>query len=164
MHNLIAVSKLTSFDDEPRVLDLDLATWLGFTYAPEIRRLIARNRDELETFGGLCCRDINPGKQGGRPGKAYYLNEGQALVICALSKTPVAVAVRKALIEVFMAFRAGKVVHVSEHRRRLPNRNRAAAIGYEGNLALLRAFAHKPDALLEVMARILTRLDNLEAI
>lgn len=52
----------------------------------------------------------------GRPGKAYYLNEPQALVICALSRTAKAAQVRKALIDVFMAVRRGDVVTVRNIR------------------------------------------------
>jgi hypothetical protein len=70
----------------------------------------------------LSCGTTNPTAKGGRPGKAYYLNEGQALVICALSRTPKAVEVRKLIIDVFMAWRQGKSVHVQEHYRSAPQR------------------------------------------
>lgn len=39
----------------------------------------------------------------------YHLNEGQALVICALSRTAQAATIRRALIEVFMAWRRGQL-------------------------------------------------------
>lgn len=162
--NLINISQLSTIDDEPRVLDIDLAQWLGFSLPRQIRELIARNHDELTAYGSLSCRTTNPGIQGGRPGKAYYLNEGQALVICALSRTPKAAEVRKALIDVFMAYRTGKLVHVQEHRRRLPSRHRSQPSSYESNLNFLRAFAGKPEALLDLMAGMMTRLDNLESI
>ncbi|MER8924304.1 hypothetical protein [Mesorhizobium sp. M0859] len=162
--NLISVSTLTIIDAEPRIRDVDLAVWLGFNRPVDIRELVARNRDELDAYGSFPCRTENPGKQGGRPGKAYYLNEGQALVICALSRTLQAAQVRKALIDVFMAYRAGKVVHVAEHRRRLPSRSRHAASGYDANLSFLKAFANQPDAMLSLMAGMLTRLDELESI
>ncbi|WP_454016984.1 hypothetical protein [Azospirillum sp. Marseille-Q6669] len=51
-----------------------------------------------------------------RPGKAYYLNEGQALVICALSRTPQAALVRRQIIEVFLAYRRG-VLPVAEEQQ-----------------------------------------------
>ncbi|WP_226623093.1 hypothetical protein [Brucella anthropi] len=117
---LIQNTDIALFDDEPRVLDTDLAAWLGFEHPRQVRELIARNRDELETYGSLSCRTTNPGKQGGRPGKAYYLNEGQALVICALSKTNKAAEVRKALIDVFTAYRQGKIISVKGHYRQPP--------------------------------------------
>ncbi|RRY11403.1 hypothetical protein EGJ58_07010 [Brucella anthropi] len=49
------------------------------------------------------------------------MNEGQALLICMFAKTIAASAVRKALIDVFMEYRRGKIskpVHVREHDRR----------------------------------------------
>ena len=158
--NLIPTNQLVILEDEPRVLDLDLARWLGFTAARQIRELIARNIEELTMHGGLSCRATNPGKQGGRPGKAYYLNEGQALVICALSRTSKAAQVRKALIDVFMAYRAGKLVHVKEHRRKLPTKVEPDT--FESNMAFINAFSNNRAALLELFAGTMTRLDRLE--
>jgi hypothetical protein len=164
MNNLIPAHSLTTIEGEPRVCDVDLALWLGMNQPLNIRELIARNRDELAAYGGLCSRAINPGPLGGRPGKAYYLNEGQALVICALSRTAKAATVRKALIDVFMAYRSGKLVHVKEHRRRLPNAlRRPAARGFDDHLAALRPFARNPEAMLSVMARMMTDIDELRA-
>ena len=117
---LIHVNTLVEVDNEPRLRDLDLAARLNFNRLADIRELIARNRDELATYGSFPCRAENPGKQGGRPGKAYWLNEGQALVICALSRTDKAAEVRKAIIDVFMAYRRGKLVDVAAHYRRPP--------------------------------------------
>ena len=52
---------------------------------------------------------LNGNRGRGRPGKEYWLNEGQALVLCALSRTPQAAAIRKQVIEVFLAYRAGRL-------------------------------------------------------
>ncbi len=120
MQNLITMPSIVTIDQEPRVRDLDLAARLEFSNVYEARRLIERNREELEAHGEVSVTVTETGPRGGRPGKCYYLNEGQALVICALSRTAVAAEVRKALIEVFMAYRAGKIVHVREHHRRPP--------------------------------------------
>jgi hypothetical protein len=49
--------------------------------------IIRPNRAELESFGSLHGRNANPGAKGGRPGRAYYLNEEQALLVCILSRT-----------------------------------------------------------------------------
>lgn len=117
---IIPVSSLLEMGEEPRILDVLLAEHLGFERERAIRELIARNRDELEAYGGLPCHTANPGKQGGRPGKAYWLNEGQALVICALSRTDKAAEIRKAIIDVFTAYRRGKLVDVAAHYRRPP--------------------------------------------
>lgn len=126
----IRTSSITTIDDEPRIRDVDLGFSLGMKNPQSaIRQMIVRNYDELTMHGNFPYRTENPGKLGGRPGKSYYLNEGQALVICALSRTEKAVEIRKQLIDVFRAYRAGtlqpaepKPVKVVEHRRRLPVR------------------------------------------
>ncbi len=159
---LIDTSELTVIDDEPRIRDIDLAIKLTYVRPLDIRETIARNRDELEAYGNFPCRTENSIGRG-RPGKAYYLNEGQALVLCALSRTPKAAQVRKALIDVFMAYRQGKVVHVKEHRRRLPNRQEKPAVDtYDSNYQFVKAFANQSDALLQLMAGMMSRLDAIE--
>ena len=120
MSNFIPASSLTIIDSEPRILDVDLAERLALSHLPEIRRLIERNRDELEMHGQVCVTATQTSAKGGRPGKAYYLNEGQALVICSMSRTAKAAQIRKLIIDVFMDWRQGKLVHVKEHNRRYP--------------------------------------------
>lgn len=117
----ITTGQLSVVRGEPRVFDLHLAANLGMTDTHDIRRLIVRNLPELEMHGTISgmVPEIRSGR--GRPGKAYYLNEGQALVVCALSQTPKAAEVRKVLIDVFMAWRLGKTVPVKEHHRRPPS-------------------------------------------
>lgn len=159
MSDLIPLAKLNTESDEPRVLDLDLAAWLGLSQPRNVRTVIVANLEELEMHGSLHVASANPGIQGGRPGKAYWLNEGQALVICALSRTPTAAKVRKAVIEVFMAYRQGKLVHVKEHRRRLPTPIDHA---WEAENRALQRFRNNPEALIEVLARCVIRLDRLE--
>ncbi len=102
---------LRDSDGEPRIRDLDLAQRLGFDKPHNIRNLITRNAVELRTHGDISATAAeNTDPQGrGRPGKEYWLNEGQALVICALSRTPQAAMVRKALIDVFLAYRRGQL-------------------------------------------------------
>ncbi|WHS33224.1 hypothetical protein QLQ09_23495 [Brucella sp. NM4] len=108
----------TEIDDEPRIKDLRLGEGLGFSRPRAIRQIIERNLAELETYGSSATRR---GAYRGQPFSEYYLNEGQALLICMFAKTVAAAAVRKALIDVFMEYRRGKVgkpVHVREHDRR----------------------------------------------
>lgn len=114
MKNLTLLMK-----DEPRVLDTDLAESLGFARDRSIRALICENTAELKQHGNLPAVLANSGQRG-RPAKAYYLNEAQALLICMFSRTPNAAKVRKQVIDVFRAYRAGKTVHVDEHYRRPP--------------------------------------------
>lgn len=95
---------------EPRVLDTDLARMLGMTRPNMIRaNLIEANREELESFGGLHSAQANPGRRGGRPSAAYYLNRQQATLICILSKTPTAKMVRRQVIDVFEAWQSGEI-------------------------------------------------------
>lgn len=119
MKNL-TVSQLSTINSEPHVFDLHLAVQLGIVNIYDIRRTIDRNLAELEMHGEVSVCGTETSSSGGRPGRGYYLNEGQALVICALSKTEKAAQVRKLLIDVFMAWRRGKTVHVDEHHRRPP--------------------------------------------
>ncbi|WP_237905007.1 hypothetical protein [Azospirillum brasilense] len=100
--------QLNDQDGEPRIVHTVIADCLG-TRPQEVARLIERNRAELETYGEVCVTATQTTDKGGRPGKAYYLNEGQALVICALSRTPQAALVRRQIIEVFLAYRRGKL-------------------------------------------------------
>lgn len=120
MTNFIPTTSLTVIDDEPRIRDLDLADRLGMADPHKIRTLIVSNIDELEMHGEVSARRAETSARGGRPGKAYYLNEDQALVICALSRTPKAAQIRKLIIDVFMDWRQDKLVHVKEHNRRPP--------------------------------------------
>ncbi len=126
----LSVSDLnTEVNHEPRLLDLTVAKSLGYERPRVIRELIERNRAEIETYGSLAVRH---GKSRGQSFTEYFLNEGQALVVCALSRTPKAAIGRKAIIDVYMAFRAGrlqpieppadftyKTISVKAHTRRL---------------------------------------------
>lgn len=148
-------------DGEPRVLDLTLAERLGMNDLHDVRRLIERNRIELETYGevrGAVCQ-TNRGqistrevetrisgtlpekKRRGRPGKAYHLNEGQALVICALSRTPQAAAVRRQIIDVFMAYRRG-VLPVEEEQQQTIAQLAAELAELRQRVALIGAAPH----------------------
>lgn len=111
----------TEIDNEPRVLDATLATNLGMAQPLNIRAKIVANFEEISMHGEVITETVKTSAKGGRPGKAYYLNEPQALLICMWSNTAKAAAVRKMLIDVFMEYRRGKIekpVHVREHDRR----------------------------------------------
>lgn len=110
MSNIISLQDLnTTVNHEPRMSDLRIGEVLGFNRPRDIRKLIAANLNELNSYGEVCDAASQTAVTGGRPTKEYYLNEGQALVICALSRTPKAAEVRKAIIEVFMAYRNGNL-------------------------------------------------------
>lgn len=98
----------TTVNHEPRVLDTRLGEVLGMARPRDIRQLIERNSAELERYGQVCgAVPQTAGNKGGRPGKAYYLNEGQVLCLSALSDAPNAPEARHALITVYMEYRRG---------------------------------------------------------
>lgn len=143
---------ITTIDGEPRIRDLDLARRLQMVDPYKVRTLIAANRDELGAHGIVSARRAETLPQGGRPGTDYYLNEGQALTICALSRTPVAAKIRRALIDVFMSHRRGelKPVAVVAHNRRLPTRKASLSFSRQDQFeSFFRAFRDQPEALAE---------------
>lgn len=111
----LSIADIHSFNDEPRVLDLRLAEALGFERARDVRKLIERNMEELESHGLICAMvaqikpDENNPRGAGKPGTEYHLNETQALLVCMFSRTVKAAEVRRLLIEVFMAWRKGEL-------------------------------------------------------
>lgn len=165
-HNqsIFDASTIVVMDDEPRILDVTLASALAFSSKYKIRDIIDRNNEELADYGRVFTIAVKTTASGGRPGKAYYLNEGQALAICALSRTPAAAQVRKALIELFMAYRRGelKTVHVREHYRRQPHpRALPPADNHERLTAFFRAFRNEPEALADWAELQLKMVDGL---
>lgn len=127
----LAISDLTPMAGEPTVRDVRLGEVLGFSRADFVRRVIKDNEAELLGHGGLCRVGTNPGARGGRPSQSYHLNEAQALLVCMFARTEKAAAVRKQVIDVFLAWRRGELV--------------------------------SPDATVEVLRRIETRLNALES-
>ncbi|WP_315764477.1 hypothetical protein [Bradyrhizobium sp. SZCCHNR2009] len=108
----------TTIDAEPRVRDVLLAEKLGFERPRVIRELINRHQDELEAYGDLAPRNTAQLRDNGASHvvEEYYLNEQQALLLCMFSRTAKAAEVRKALIEVFIAWRSGQAADPSQTR------------------------------------------------
>ncbi|WP_085090269.1 hypothetical protein [Azospirillum oryzae] len=62
----------------------------------------------------------------------YWLNEGQVLVICMLSRTPQAAQVRKEVIEVFMAYRRGLLTgEIAQVANDAPRRGRPPGLSVD---------------------------------
>lgn len=117
--------------EEPRILDTRIGKRLGMARPTNIRTLIEDNREELERYGSLHAvrAMITAGKGAQRETTAYYLNEGQTLLLCMFSRTAKAADVREEVIRVFMAYRAG-AVPVKAHTRRKPKKDdRLLAVG-----------------------------------
>jgi hypothetical protein len=102
---------LAEIDGEPRVRDLDLAERLGFDRPRDIRKLIERNRSEIEGLG-TCATVAHVVR--GNPTKELHLNEEQALLVAVLSNAPQAAAVRAMLIRTFVSYRRGQIGGLDE--------------------------------------------------
>ncbi|MGH7027831.1 hypothetical protein [Brevundimonas sp.] len=105
----LTTTDLALMAGEPRVTALRLAETLGFEREDYVRRLISRHREEVLTWGVLHQTDGKPSARGGRPLKTYWLTEPQALLVCMFARTEKAAAVRKQVIEVFLAWRHGEL-------------------------------------------------------
>lgn len=103
-NNTIAEISLSEIEGTPRVLDLDVAKRLGFNRPRDIRKLIERNKSEIDSLG--TCATVAQVVRG-NPVTEYWLNEEQALLVATLSNAPKAPAVRAMLIKVFVAYRRG---------------------------------------------------------
>lgn len=142
---------------EPRILDVRVGERLGFDRPRDIRQLIDRNREELEAYGPLAARHR---KSRGQEFTEYWLNEGQTLLLCMFSRTPAAAAVRREVIEVFMAYRRGLLAPASitaiedqEPPQRLCDRfaQECARLGFETPEAFAKAVGWRGNKLFNVM-------------
>lgn len=101
---------IRNIDNEPRILDLDLAEWLEYERPRAIRDLIKRRIDDLEQLG--VCRTVRQtsSETGGRPSDEFYLNKQQAIFITTQAGTPKAISSTVHLIQKFDAYERGLIV------------------------------------------------------
>ena len=101
-------------DDRPMVRDVDLGARLGFARPRKFRELVAR----LIATGALQASEWRPtvGRQtstgrGGHRGPVteYHLSQRGALIAIAKSETPLADTITRQMVDVFMAFREGRL-------------------------------------------------------
>lgn len=105
----LSPSDINVIADDPRVASRRLADGLGFAQPHKINHLIDRNTGELKNYGEVPSTvDETPSEKGGRPGRVFWLNEPQALLICMFARTANAAEVRRMLIEAFMAWRTAQ--------------------------------------------------------
>ncbi|MGL4966164.1 MAG: hypothetical protein ACRC67_33395 [Inquilinus sp.] len=88
-------------EGEPRILDIDLATRLGFAEPRMIRKLIKRHLDALDRLG---MRSTVERIVKGRPSEEFYLNRKQAIFVTGKSDTPTATEITIEIIERFDAY------------------------------------------------------------
>lgn len=107
----LTLSDLAPMAGEPRVRDHRLAQELGYDRARKVRDLIAGHRAEILTHGPLpqVAAMVEIGSAARRSVDEYHLNEAQALLVCMFARTDKAAAVRKQVIEVFLAWRRGEL-------------------------------------------------------
>lgn len=110
---------LDTSTDEPRIRDLDLAEKLGFKEPRAIRKLIKRyvksgdlSRDSMrDTVSRI---EIRPGVFRDDTISEAWLTEAEALFVIAKSTTPMANAITREVIDVFLAYRRGKLAPVAQ--------------------------------------------------
>lgn len=96
-------------DEEPRILDLDLAARLGFERPRDIRKLVSRMHSAGKLNGLDVRATVAQTPKGGRPGVEYWLPEASALKVIAKSDTRKADAILDEVIAVFIAARRGLI-------------------------------------------------------
>ena len=100
---------LQEIEGEPRVRDLRLGEALGYSNPIDVRKLIRRNREQLERHGAIFAIVAKIPNTRGRPSVEYYLNERQAYRLCMWSDAAFAAAVQEQMVEVFFAYRHGQL-------------------------------------------------------
>jgi len=100
----------SAINHEPRIADLRLAETLGFAQPVNIRKLIRQHQEALGRFGEVISAAEKTSEKGGRPGKGYWLNKRQALYLCTKSETERATEATIAMVEVFDAYTAGRLL------------------------------------------------------
>jgi hypothetical protein len=104
-NSLIALHSISP-NDEPRVLDTDLAERLGFERPRAIRQLIQRHTEALGRFGPIATQR---GVYRGHDFDAYYLNKRQAIFIIQKSDAPNAIELTIEITEVYAAWLDGSL-------------------------------------------------------
>lgn len=110
---------LRVFDGEVRVQDLRLGEVLGYGNPKKVRTVIRRHVDELLAHGVLTQSESKPlpGSAGGRPERSFMLNEAQAVLVAMFSRTDRAAEARRQIVQVFLAWRHGKLAPCKNPRR-----------------------------------------------
>lgn len=95
--------------DEPRVRDVDLGARAGLAQPIDVRKIIRRNRAELEMHSPLAVLATEAKTSGGRPGHEFWLTQAQAVNLVALMRTARASELRVSLTKLFVAYQRGQL-------------------------------------------------------
>ena len=98
---------VTEVNGEPTVKDTDLAERLEYKENKAIRKLIKRMIDNGNFRGGIPCPTLE--NVYGNETETFYLNEKQALKVISKSETKKADEIMDEMIDVFVAYRHGKL-------------------------------------------------------
>jgi hypothetical protein len=103
---------LYEIDGKPYAMDVEYGTWSGLKNPETVRLRIRNNWNELQTYGPifLVKKMVDIGSGAEREVETYYLNEDHTLLLTMLGRTKKSAEFRKLLIEVFKAWRDGKLV------------------------------------------------------
>ena len=97
---------LRTVDEEPRVLDVELAEYLAYERPRAIRDLIKRHLVTLEAMGGAVHRGT---LVSGNPVTEFHLNKPQAIFVTSQSGTDTAVKMTAQVVMKFDAYERGAV-------------------------------------------------------
>jgi DNA polymerase len=96
---------LTLIEEEPRILDLDLAAALEYTRPTKIRELIKRHVESLEKLGTLpTVGSVIQGARGSTETDEFYLNKAQAIFITTQAGTAKATEITIEVVRRFDAY------------------------------------------------------------
>ena len=115
--------RLYEIEGEPYVKDVELGAWLGMTQPSNIRQTVASNIKELQSEQPIhVVREmVALGSGAKREIDVNYLTEDQVLLLTIYSRTPKGREFRRLLIDVFIAWRDGKIVAKAGPAARLPS-------------------------------------------
>lgn len=99
---------IVEINNEALVKDVDLATRLGYSRPRSIRQLITRMIDDGR-FGYATPYGAFEKAGNGAEVEVYYLNEKQSLKVISESDTAISYQVMDEVIDVFLAYRNGKL-------------------------------------------------------
>lgn len=98
---------ITEVTGEPTIKDVELAQKLGYGRPRDIKKLIQRLCESGFYGGATPCRTLE--NINGNETTVYFLNEKQALKTISKSETKIADKIMDEVIDVFIAFRNGKL-------------------------------------------------------
>jgi phage antirepressor YoqD-like protein len=128
---------IQAFENEPRILDTDLAERLGFAQPINIRKMIRRHKGALAAMGTVSTVEtVNRGQKA----VEFFLNRKQSIFITAKSGTPTATDITIEVIEKFDAYQRGA--------------KPPAAIDFSSNAALLALANDLTQAMLADRAKM----------